>query len=233
MRQIDGAVHRDHRRAHHAAQQCERIEQLPEAAGVVRHQRVFEVKRHTLQKVAEGHAEDERRYRTADEQTPVPGAAPGRVVDLAAVVEADRAEEQRPQHGQHGPVEAAERGRVHQRPGGEDRTAAGDEPHLVAVPVRADGVDDDATFFVVAPGEGQQRAHAHVVAVHDGEADQQHADQQPPDDLQGFVVEHDRSPFRRVRARRGWRGAPRGRSGRCRGCPGPDGRTSPSGTSRR
>jgi hypothetical protein len=45
--------------------------------------------------------------------------------------------------------------------------------------------------------EGQQRAHAHVVAVHDGEADQQHAHQQPPDDLEGRVVDHVVSPLAR------------------------------------
>ena len=48
----------------------------------------------------------------------------------------------------------------------------------------------DAAFDVVASGERQQRADAHVVAVHDGEADQQHADQEPPDDFQCFVIEH-------------------------------------------
>ncbi len=54
----------------------------------------------------------------------------------------------------------------------------------------ADGVDHHAALDIAPADEGQQRAHAHVVAVHDGKADQQHADQQPPDDLQGWVVEH-------------------------------------------
>jgi hypothetical protein len=56
--------------------------------------------------------------------------------------------------------------------------------------VRADGVDDDAPLGVALPDEGQQRADAHVVPVHDGEADEQHADEQPPDNFQGFVVKH-------------------------------------------
>jgi transcriptional regulator with PAS, ATPase and Fis domain len=42
------------------------------------------------------------------------------VVDLAAVVEAHGPQEQRPQHGQHRPVEAAEGGGVHERPGREE-----------------------------------------------------------------------------------------------------------------
>ena len=98
-------------------------------------------------------------------------------MDFAAVVKPDRAEKQRPQHDQHGPVETAEGGGVDQRPGRKNSATAGDEPDLVAVPVRPHGVDNDAAFQVAAPDKGQQGAHAHVVAIHDGKADQQHADQ--------------------------------------------------------
>ncbi|MCY1367566.1 hypothetical protein D9M69_545090 [compost metagenome] len=190
MRQVGAALQRDHGAAHHARQQGKGVEQLPERAGVGGDQVAVELEGHALQQVAEGHAEDHRWHETADEQAPVPGAAPGGVVDLAAVVKTHRAEEQRPQHRQHGPVEAAEGGGVDQRPSREDGAAAGDEPDLVAVPVRADGVDDHTALDVALADEGQQRAHAHVVAVHDGEADEQHADQQPPDQFEGFVVEH-------------------------------------------
>ncbi|HOT81487.1 MAG TPA: hypothetical protein PKY13_15950, partial [Microthrixaceae bacterium] len=93
------------------------------------------MERNALQQVAEGDAEDQRRHGAADEEAPVPRRAPARILDLAAVIEADRAEEERPQHGEHRPVEAGEGRRINQRPGGEDGTAAGDEPHLVAVPV--------------------------------------------------------------------------------------------------
>ncbi|MCY1533008.1 hypothetical protein D9M68_683130 [compost metagenome] len=190
VRQVGGALQRDHGAADHARQQGERVEQLPERACVGGDQEGVELERHALQQVAKGHAEDHRRDEASDEEAPVPGAAPGGVVDLAAVVETHRAEEQRPQHREHGPVEAAERGGVDQRPGREDGAAAGDEPDLIAVPVRADGVDDDTALDVAAADEGQQRAHAHVVAVHDGEADEQHAHEQPPDQFEGFVVEH-------------------------------------------
>ena len=189
VHQVDGAMEGDHRGADHAAQQGKGIEQAPEAAGVVRHQIVVKMEGHALQQVAEGHAEDQRWHRAPHEQAPVPGAAPARVVDLAAIVEPHRPEEQCPQHGQHGPVETGEGRRIDQRPGGEDGAAAGDEPHLVAVPVRADGVDDDAALDVILADEGQQGAHAHVVAVHDGEADEQHTHQQPPDELESRVVD--------------------------------------------
>ena len=190
VREVVGAVEGDHRRGDDAADERERVEQSPERAGVVRDEVFVEVEGHALQQVAEGDAEDQRRHGAADEQAPVPRRTPARVVDLAAVVEADRPEEERPEHGEHRPVEARERGCINERPGGEDGAAAGDEPHLVAVPVRTDGVDDDAPFGVAAPDEGQQRADAHVVPVHDGEADEQHADEQPPDDFQRFVVDH-------------------------------------------
>jgi hypothetical protein len=61
---------------------------------------------------------------------------------------------------------------------------------LVAIPVRADGIDHDAPFDVVLADERQQGADAHVVPVHDGEANEQHANQQPPDDFQGWIVKH-------------------------------------------
>jgi hypothetical protein len=118
------ALEGDHAKAHHPGEQRERIEQRPEAASVGRHHQVVEVERHAQQQVAEGHTEDDRRHRPADEEAPVPGAAPGRVLDFGAVVEADRAEEQRPQGGHHRPVETREGGGVDQRPGGENSPPA-------------------------------------------------------------------------------------------------------------
>jgi hypothetical protein len=40
-----------------------------------------------------------------------------------------------------------------------------------------DAVDHGTPFEIVPANERQQRAHAHVVTVHHGEADQQYADQ--------------------------------------------------------
>ena len=144
---------------------------------------IVELKWDAEQQIPKGHPEDQWRYGTADEQSPVPGLAPSGVVDFAAVVETDRTKKESPQHNQHGPVETGKCGGVNQRPGGKNGTATGDEPDLVSIPVWPDGVDDDTAFHVVLANEGQQCANTHVVSVHDGEADQQHADQQPPDEF--------------------------------------------------
>jgi hypothetical protein len=176
---------------HSSAKGLSSAQKLP---GIGGHQVVVEAEGHALEQIAESHPEDQRRHRPADEEAPVPGAPPGGVVDLAAVIKAHRAEEQRPQHRQHRPVEAREGGGIHQRPGRKDGAAAGDEPHLVAVPVGADGIDDDPPFGVVLADEGQQRSDAHVVAIHDGEAHQQHPDEQPPDQFERCVIQHFETP---------------------------------------
>jgi len=59
--------------------------------------------------------------------------------------------------------------------------------------VRSDGVDHHAALVVVLAEERQERADAHVVAVHDGEADEQHADEKPPDYFEDFIVDHVRA----------------------------------------
>ena len=139
---------------------------------------------HALQRVADRDAEDQRRHRAADEQRPVPDPCARQRSRAWSVFEADRAQDQREQHQEHRKVEAGEAQRIERRPGREDRAAAQDEPDLVAFPDRADGVDGDAPFVVGLGDEGQQRADAHVEAVGDGEADQQDAQQYPPDQAQ-------------------------------------------------
>ena len=78
-------------------------------------------------------------------------------------------------------VEAGEQGGVPLGEGGEHRAAGGDQPDLVAVPDRADGVDQDAALAVVAAEHGQQHADAEVEALQDEVADEQHGDEQEPD----------------------------------------------------
>jgi hypothetical protein len=187
--QVDRPVHDEHRQAHHAREQGEGVEQPEKAAAVKRAQHVVERKRHPLQQVSEGHPEDQRRHGAADDQAPVPGAAPARVGHLAAVLEAHRPEEQREEHEQECPVKAGEGRRVDQRPGCEERAAAGDEPDLVALPGGADAVDEHAALVVGFGHKGQQRPHPEVEPVHDGKADEQRAHEQPPDDLEGEIVE--------------------------------------------
>ena len=190
-------MHQQHRHAEQPAQQCERIQQAEEAALIEGPQLVAQPEGDALQHVADGHAEHQRRYEAADEQRPVPGRAPARILPLRAVLEGDRPQDQCRQDQEHGDVETGEADGVERWPGGKDRAAPQNEPDLVAFPHRGDGVDGDPPLHVGAGGEGQQRAHAHIETVGDGEADQQHAQQHPPGQLQRIVVDefvkdHDR-----------------------------------------
>jgi hypothetical protein len=76
------------------------------------------------------------------------------------------------------------------QPCGEDRAGAEDQPDLVPLPYRADGIDDDASLDVGARDQRQEDADAKVETIHDRETDQQEAEQQPPHDLQGLELEH-------------------------------------------
>jgi hypothetical protein len=144
--------------------------------GVERALVCVEVKRHAEEQVAQGDAEYERRHESGDEDAPVPGAAPARVVHLAAIVETHRAEEEREQHEDQRDVEPGECRRVDERPGGERRAAGGDEPHLVSLPRRSDGVEHHAALVVGAADVRQQHARAEVPSVENREADEQDAD---------------------------------------------------------
>ena len=71
-----------------------------------------------------------------------------------------------------------------------------DQPHLIALPDRSDRVDGDAALAIGAGDEGQQDSDTEIETVHDRKADEQHAEQQPPDDPQGRIIEesHGHSP---------------------------------------
>ncbi len=189
-RQIDGAVCGQHRHRNQTAQNAERIEQLEQPAALVQHAQVaIDAERHALQNVAERHAEHQRRHEAAGKQRVIPERAPACILDLVAELEADRPQDQGRQHQEHGDVEARKRRRINRRERGEDGAAAGDQPHLVAVPDRPDRVDRHAPLAVVARHERQQGRDAEIEAVHDGEADQQHAEEQPPDYAKDFIVD--------------------------------------------
>ena len=190
------AVHDQHGEAQQPREQPERVQQREERAGVVDLHRGIEVKGHAEEQVAEGDAEHDGRHRAPDKEPPVPGIAPARIGHLAPIVDPDRPEEEGEQREYQGGVEARESRRVDERPRGEGRARGRDEPHLVALPGRADRVDHDPPLLVGAPDERQQRAYPQVPAVGQGEADEQHPDEQPPDDLERFVVEdHAGAPF--------------------------------------
>src|SRR6185436_10446793 len=132
---------------------------------------------------------NKRRDEAAGEQRPAPHAAPSRIGPLGAILEADAAKDEGSQYHEHGEVESGETDRIERRPGGKDRATPEDEPDLVALPHRPDRVDGDAAFRVRPGNERQERGDAHVEAVGGGKADQQHAEQYPPDELQGTVVD--------------------------------------------
>ena len=171
------------------ASEPERIQELEERARIADAQVRVELERNALQQIPERDAEHERRHGAAHEDAPVPRVAPTRILDLASIVEADGAKEQREQREDQRNVKAGERGGVDERPGRERRAARGDEPDLVALPVGPDAVQHDPPLVVGAAHERQQRPDAEIHPVHDGEADEQDPDEGPPDELEGRVVE--------------------------------------------
>ena len=185
--QPGGAVHDQHRDRNQAGEQGIRVEQPEERAVVEDLHVVLDAKRHALQHVAHRHAEDQCGYEAAYEQGPVPSAAPCRFLALAAELEGHRPQDQRDEDREHRQVETRERHRVELRPRREDRAAAEDQPHLVAFPDRADGVDDDTALDVAACHERQQRSGAQIETIGEGKADQQHPQQRPPDQAQDIV----------------------------------------------
>src|SRR5262249_24470626 len=107
-------------------------------------------------------------------------------------VESHRPQDERRQQREHRQVEPGERGRVQQRPGRKRGAAAEDEPDLVALPDRLDGAEQHPALVVVATDEAERRADAEIEAVRDREADQQCAEDPPPDQPQRLVVRHGR-----------------------------------------
>ncbi len=188
-RQPGGAVQHQHRHRQQAAQQGEGREQAQQAAFIEAAQVAGQAEGRADEDVADRYAEHQGREEAADEQAPVPHRAPARLGPLGAVFERHRPQYQRGQHQEHRQIEAREADGVDLGPGGEDRRPAHDQPDLVAFPGRADGVDHHATLFILLGDEGQQGADAHVEPVGQGEADQQHAQQSPPDQAEGGVVE--------------------------------------------
>ena len=84
-------------------------------------------------------------------------------------------------------VEAGEHRRVHRRERREQRAAAGEQPHLVAVPHRPDGVAHDRLVLLGLAEERVEHADAQVEAVEHRVAGEQHADEHEPDDAENFA----------------------------------------------
>ena len=151
---------------------------------------LIEIKRQSEEQIPEGHAAQQRGHRPAHQERPVPGVAPARISDLVAIDKSRRTQDERHQQNKHGKIQARERGCVQPRPGREHRTAAENEPHLVAFPHRLDGFEQRATLLVGASHEAKDRPHPQIEAVQECESDQERPQDQPPDHPQSCVVGH-------------------------------------------
>ena len=100
-----------------------------------------------------------------------------------AIFKGDAADDQTDQQQEQRQIEAAEHGGIPVREGRKGRAARGEQPDFVAVPDRADGVDDGAAFLIFFAEEGQEHSHAEVEAFEEEEADPQDGDQNEPKDL--------------------------------------------------
>ena len=100
---------------------------------------------------------------------------------MLRILESDRPQNERSQNQKHRQIKTGKACRIERRPRGKDRTAAQDEPYLVAFPNWADRIDRHAPLDVIACDEWQQRGGPKIEAVHDSKADEQDAEQRPPD----------------------------------------------------
>ena len=106
---------------------------------------------------------------------------PQAVGHVAAELDGDAAQDERPHHHEDGQVEAGEARGEHLGKGQEQGAAAGQQPDLVAVPEGADGAQHLPALLVRAGHQQVQDARAEVEAVHDHVDGDHHADQPEPE----------------------------------------------------
>ena len=109
------------------------------------------VDRQAVEQIAQSHTDEQRDERAAQCHAPLPGRAPSGVVDLAPVLERHPPRHEGQQDDEQRQVEGGEHRAVPEGEGCEGGGTGDDEPHLVAVPGRADGVDRHPALGVV-PG---------------------------------------------------------------------------------
>ncbi len=137
--------------------EAKRVEQFEQTAALVENAQVaIDPEGDPLQQIAERHPEHHAWHKSACEQRIVPEHAPTWIGEFVAEFETDRPQDERCEHEKHRNVKARKRRRVDRRPRREHRAAAENQPNLVAVPKRSDGVDRDATLGIIARHIGQQ-----------------------------------------------------------------------------
>src|SRR5208282_1428796 len=134
---------------------------------------------YTPSDVPKGHAHEQARHQTAGGKPDVPRLPPPMHGLFAAKFNRDGAKNQRHQQQNEREIKPGKNRRVNVRERGEQRAAAGDEPDFVAVPDRADGIDQGAALGVVLR-EQVQRADAEVEAVEHRVSGEQHTDENEP-----------------------------------------------------
>ena len=191
------------RRAH---QQRERMQQVEEAAGVDGPRDLVDVERY-----ARGTGCRRQRRTAAPGTAPPMNSAQSQTlrqrgsVSLLRNMKPTGPQDQRDQHQEHCQVEARKRRGIEQRPGREHRAAAEDEPHLVALPDRLDGLEQSAALSAsVLPMKRKSAPTPRSKPSVTAKPISSTPEQQPPDQTQRLVLEHWPSSFagRRTGARR-------------------------------
>ena len=94
-----------------------------------------------------------------------------------------RAEDEPAEQGHEGQVKPGKNPGIDHGEGGKEGAGPGDQPDLIAVPDRPDGIEEDAAVFVLLD-QKVQRADPEVEAVEHGVAGEKDADENEPDGVE-------------------------------------------------
>ena len=192
--EVDTALHREHQHRRHPDEQRERRQQSDQTCRDV----PVGVDRQAGHDVPEGDAEQQREPRRSCREDGVPGRPPATAGLLGAELEGHRPQDHDQQDQHEREIQPREQRRVGQREDGEQDAATEHQPDLVAIPDRADAVEERAPLHVGARQRQQQDPDAHVEAVEDQVAGDDHDEQEEPDVVEGHGSSP-RSAARRLR----------------------------------
>jgi hypothetical protein len=159
----------------HAAQDGETGEPVPPSAGIG-----TVLNANALKQAAKDQPLAERRHDGAAEERAIPPDASALGRGTEAELEADAAEHQRQQHGDHRGIQRGQDHRVGEREHREQSAAAQHQPGLVAIPHGCDAVHHHVAILL-APFGREQDADAEVEAVEQHIGQHGNGDQARPD----------------------------------------------------
>lgn len=126
------------------------------------------LERNAAHHAAQGRTQEKRQQTARDREDDVPERLPHRrIVEVVAELQGDAAPHEEPQDDHQWQEEPAEARGVEDGKGEHEDAADGDQPHLVAVPERADGPEDRRTLGLVAADDEMADPDAEVEAVED------------------------------------------------------------------